>query len=180
MGCYEHALLNESLLAVALTLRGAKIDFLLCDELLPCCQMTKITNVDENSLLRQDHTPRCPACIKNGKDFLAPLGLNILNFSDYLSSGKRKEAAQIAAYIAIDEIPRYAYDGIAVGEHANAGALRFYARGDLEDEKLGNRILRRYLVSALYTTFIMENLLASRQYDIAVFHHGLYVPQGII
>ena len=51
MGCYDHAVLTESLLGVALTLRGAKVDFLLCDEVLPCCQMTKITNVDENLII---------------------------------------------------------------------------------------------------------------------------------
>ena len=180
MGCYEHALLTESLLAVALTLRGAPVDFLLCDELLPCCQMTKVTGVDEEAFLQQDHTPRCPDCIQRGRAFLSPLGLDILNFSDHLDSAKRHEADRIATTIAIEDIPFYKYNGIAVGEHANAGALRFYARGDLEGERFGRQILRRYLKSALYTTFITENLIAARPYEIAVFHHGLYVPQGII
>ena len=180
MACYEHALLTESLLAVALTLRGAKVDFLLCNELLPCCQMTKVTNVVEDAFLDQEHTPRCPACIARGRSFLTPLELDILPFSDYLSQAKRLEADQIAAEIPIEQISQYTYNGIAVGEHANAGALRFYARGDLEGEPHGERLLRRYLRSALYTTFIMESLLASKPYDIAVFHHGLYVPQGII
>ena len=180
MGCYEHALLTESLIAAALTLRGASVDFLLCDELLPCCQMTKVTGVDEMPFLQQDHTPRCPACIQRGQDFLSPLGLDILHFSNYLEPAKRREADRIAAEIAIEDIPYYEYSGIAVGEHANAGALRFYARGDFEGERFGHQVLRRYLKSALYTVFITEKLIAARNYETAVFHHGLYVPQGVI
>ena len=58
MGCYEHAVTVESTLAVALTLRKAKVDILLCDRAIPCCQMTKIFNVSPDDLLSSDDTPR--------------------------------------------------------------------------------------------------------------------------
>src|SRR3990172_4469747 len=41
MGGYQQGALLESALAVALTLRGAKVEILLCDEFLPACQLTK-------------------------------------------------------------------------------------------------------------------------------------------
>ena len=42
LGGYNQGAILESLLSVALTLRGARVDLLLCDEFLPSCQMTKI------------------------------------------------------------------------------------------------------------------------------------------
>jgi hypothetical protein len=77
-------------------------------------------------------------------------------------------------------IPAFEWDGIAVGEHAAAGALRYYARGDLENEPLGEAVLRRYLEAALLSTFAVRQLLLSECYDVAVFHHGIYVPQGLV
>ena len=44
MACYNHARVVERTLAAALTLRGARTDMLLCDRVLPACQMTKIQN----------------------------------------------------------------------------------------------------------------------------------------
>ena len=69
---------------------------------------------------------------------------------------------------------------ISIGEHAYAGALRYYARGDLTSEFFGEQILRRYLKSALLTVFCLDRLLEQNNYDVVCFHHGIYVPQGLI
>ena len=68
----------------------------------------------------------------------------------------------------------------AVGEHALAGALRFYAKGGLEGEPFAAQVLQRYFKAALLTAFALRNLLGNIHFDCAVFHHGIYIPQGII
>jgi hypothetical protein len=180
MGCYEHAAIVESVLAAALTLRGGCVDFLLCDQFLPCCQMTKIYNVEPTILLSQDHTPRCEGCVLKGKMSIGKLGLNIVWLSHLVDTQSANQAREIAASIPIDQIASFEYKGIAVGEHAYAGALRYYARGDLLGENHGEIILRRYLAASLLTAVAVEKLLTTSRYDTAVFHHGIYVPQGVI
>lgn len=180
MGCYEHAVILESTLAKALQLRGADVDFLLCDQALPCCQMTKIYNAKPELLLSQERTPRCNLCHARGKSAFQQLDFNTIWFSSLIHEEDARRAKQISEDIPTEEIGAFAFQGLAVGEHALAGALRFYARGDLEGEVLGEKILRRYLHASLLTAFAVERLLANSNYDVAVFHHGIYVPQGII
>jgi len=180
MGCYQHAVVFEGVLAAALVLRGAEVDFLLCDSALPCCQMTKMANVSSSDLLKTDSTPRCEACQAKGKAEYGGLGLPIRYLGENLSQDEREEVERLSTQTLMQDIPHLEFDGIAVGEHAQAGALRFFGRGDLETEPLAEPILRRYLKAAFLCLFATRNILRKHQYDIAVFHHGIYVPQGII
>ena len=180
MGCYEHAVILESTIAKALQIRGAEVDFLLCDQVLPCCQMTKIYNVKPELLLSQGHTPRCKSCLTKSKSAFAKLDFEIIWFSSLIDEEYACRAKHMSDDIPAGDIGSFTFEGMAVGEHALAGALRFYARGDLVGEEQGEKILRRYLHASLLTAFAMERLLAKAKYDAAVFHHGIYVPQGII
>jgi hypothetical protein len=180
LGCYEHATIVESILAVALTLRRAKVEILLCDQAIPCCQMTKIFNVSPEKLLSLTNTPRCEACIKKGRAAFSPLGLKLIWLSQYLNQDNIDDAQRISAEKPVDQISKFEMNGMAVGEHAMAGALRFFARGDLSSEPFGEKILRRYFLASLLTAYALKALLECRAYDTAVFHHGIYVPQGII
>ena len=71
-------------------------------------------------------------------------------------------------------------NGWKIGQHALAGALRYFARGDLACEPLGDAVARQYAKSAVLTARALDRLLRERQYDVACFNHGIYVPQGII
>ena len=78
------------------------------------------------------------------------------------------------------EIRGFAIDGVPIGEHAMAGALRFFARGDLEAEPKAEAVLRRYFEAALLTYYACHRLLAGGHYKVVVLNHGIYVPQGVI
>ena len=80
----------------------------------------------------------------------------------------------------VGAIEGYVFDGLAVGEHAHAGALRFFATGSLDDEPHGEAMLRRYLESALLTAFATRRLLRAIRFTSAVFTHGIYVPWGVV
>ncbi|MBM4423644.1 MAG: capsule biosynthesis protein [Chloroflexi bacterium] len=181
MGGYPHAAALESVLAVALTLRGAEVDILLCDSFLPACQLTKIgASTMPEQLIAERIQPRCRSCFQSGKETFEPLGLPIYWYSQLVTAEQAKAAEQIAESVSWEEIGNYELDGLAVGEHASAGALRYFARGDLENEPQAEAIARRYLRAALLTVYAVREILNRNAYDAACFHHGIYVPQGLI
>ncbi|MBI5055309.1 MAG: capsule biosynthesis protein [Nitrospirae bacterium] len=172
----------ESVLAVALTLRGASIEILLCDSILPACLSCWVGWYSDQQYF-SEHGPQkdlCRDCFKPAYEMYRSLGTHVHRYSEFLSPGEISEAGRISSSVPFDMIGHYALNGIAVGEHALAGALRFFARGDVNGEPYSERILRRYLKASLLTTYAMNNLLIKHRYECAVFHHGIYVPQGLI
>ncbi|CAN5858958.1 hypothetical protein BH18ACI4_BH18ACI4_02370 [soil metagenome] len=180
LGGYPIGASIESALAVALTLRGARVHVLLCDALLPACQMTKIQNVAPDELIKQYPQPRCPSCVASGKSIFEPLGLPIHWFGKLVGPDEVQGARRVAKTTPTDQIGAFTMSGLAVGEHALAGALRYYARGTLEGEAAGELMLRRYLEAAILSVHAIKRLLQENTYDVACFHHGIYVPQGLI
>ena len=172
----------ESTLAVALTLRGAKVHILLCDELLPACIQAMLHFLPSQSEFAA-HGPQqhlCANCFSPGFEMYKSLGLPLHRYSDFISAEDRQSARSLAAQIPISEIESYELDGLAVGEHALAGALRFFASGNLSAEPDAEPILRRYFEASLITTQVTRHLLDSYPFVASCFHHGIYVPQGLI
>ena len=170
----------ESLLAVALTLRGARVQILLCDEQLPACLRSHITAVpsEEDFVRDGPQGSGCIRCYSSGAAMYATLGLPVRRLGALVTEPERARAGELARTTPTDEIPAFMLDGLAVGEHALAGALRFYARGTL-DAKAGEAVLRRYLEAGLLTAFASRRLLAEG-FDAACFNHGIYIPHGVI
>jgi hypothetical protein len=69
---------------------------------------------------------------------------------------------------------------VAVGEHAIAGALRYFARSDLKGERAAAAVARRYLKAAYVTAFAVRNLFDKYPFRAVCVQQGLYVPQGIV
>ena len=116
--------------------------------------------------------------MQRGRAMFEPLGLKIHFLSDLITDDERAEARRIADTVPAGEIDGYVHEGLNIGEHARAGALRYYTRGDLDGEPNGETVLRRYLEASILSAGAYRRLLAAQAYDVAVFHHGLYVPQG--
>jgi hypothetical protein len=176
---YSNGALLESMLSAALTLRGADVQVLLCGDILGACIITKhpeLQNLNE----KNSKSVRCDACTVLGKLWFGPTGLPIHQYENYLDDDEQKKARALADEIPIDTVKDFIYQDIAVGEHALAGALRYYARGDLSGEPDSEKILRGYIESSLLATFAMENLLTKNHFDVACFHHGIYSPQGLV
>lgn len=180
MGGFNHGAIVESTLAVALTLRGAKVDILLCDKALSACQLIKMPYKPKD-FLASTEMARCQSCHQSGKDLFEPLGLPIHWYNSFLSQHENQEALNTSRRIALTTIDKaQTADGMAIGEHANAGALRYYGRGDFANEPESEGVRRRYFQAGQQTTYILNNLFAQEHYDVVVLNHGLYVPQGII
>lgn len=171
----------ESTLAVALTMRGTDVHLLLCDAVLPACLSCwsdLYPNHEKFSL--EGPGKDCAYCFEPAHTMYESLGLTVHRYSDFLSAQEIDKAGQTASSVAFQDISRYEVDGMAAGEHALAGALRFFAVGMLNGETHGEQILRRYFRASLLTVFVMQNMLKKWDFASAVFHHGIYVPQGLI
>lgn len=174
----------EALLAAALRARGAHVAALLCDKALPACMDCEHrlfpTPSSRRGLVSRGPVELCVSCTSVGRNLYATLDVPIQTYSKHISVAERADARSLAQSLRFDEIRSFTFKGIAVGEHAYAGALRFFARGEISDEPLAEEIVRRYLEASILTTMMMRNLLAAERYDVCVFNHGIYVPQGLI
>jgi hypothetical protein len=108
------------------------------------------------------------------------LDVVVRRYSEFITERQRQTLDSLVETIADNDLEKYVWCGISVGEHAIAGALRFFGRGTLSGEKFGYSIARQYFRAALYTAAVMEKMLSQSKYDVVVFHHGIYVPQGVI
>jgi hypothetical protein len=181
-GGFRPGAIVESTLAAALTLREAKVEILLCDEVLPACiqAMLHFLPSQEEFAAHGPQQHLCRTCYAPGVKMYSSLGLPIHRYSDFLTAEDRESASVLAQRIPLNEIESFCLDGLAVGEHALAGTLRFFASGNLNAEPDAGPILRRYFEASLLTTYATRRLLDSNTFVAACFHHGIYVPQGLI
>lgn len=180
-GGHAPSAIVESTLAVALTLRGARVHLLLCDEALVACQQalsSEFASVGE--FVENGPSRLCQWCFAPANQVYTSIGLPVHKYSDLLTANSQQRASALSEAVALDEISQFELDGLAVGEHALAGALRFYARGSLEKGEYEARVLRQYLKASLQTTFTLQSLLEQETFAAACFNHGIYVPQGLI
>lgn len=180
VGGHAPSAVTESLLGVALTLRGARVKFLLCDRALPACLKAHIDKIPDVGMLERYGLKNavCDGCYRSGRSLFDATGLPTWKYSDGLSEAERRTALALAAQVPREEIGRYCWNGLAVGEHALAGALRFYARGQLEETPAAEMVLRRFFEAALLTGMAVKNLISRERFDAACFNHGIYVPHG--
>lgn len=180
IGSYAHAVTLESALGAALTLRGAEVHVLLCDGALAACAECDASFYPdlEQFVARGPQQDLCRDCLWPAERVYRALGLKVHRLSEWISSEQRAEAAAIARAVPFDAVPMFLHDALAVGEHAYAGALRFFATGSLDDEPQGEAVLRRYLEAAIVTAFATRRLLRAHRFVCATFTHGIYVPWG--
>lgn len=171
----------EAMLAVALTLRGAEVHFLVCDEALPACWISQIDLTEAKEFI--DSGPSrslCDKCFEPGYKVIQSLGLPTHRYSELIASEELRKARDLSSSLSVSELKEYRLNDLVVGEHALAGALRFYARGDLKGEPDGEAVLRRYFNAALLTVFATRRLLNTLSFACVSTLHGIYVPEGLI
>lgn len=179
-----HFALNaiDRMLAIALTLRGARVSLALCDGALTACQMCEYNLFGDEQRFIQFGPARdiCGYCSGPSVQASRKLGLEVDLYGEYLTGEDRREAGDMARSVPAADIRSFLWRDLPVGEHAYAGALRFFARGDLEKEPNSEAVLRRYLEASILMAASFEKLLEQKRPDVILAHHGIYVPQGLI
>lgn len=175
------ATIFNSMLAVALTLRGAQVHILRCDEALPACGASYIDSIQPEELV--DFGPSrslCGTCFHPSYRLFRSFGLPVHRYSDFISSEELQKARDLSSALPIDEIPQYRLDGVGVGEQAVAGAVRYYLRGNFKGEAHGEAVLRRYFNASLLTAFATHRLMQDFSFSCMCAIDGVYVPTGTI
>jgi hypothetical protein len=170
-------------LAVALTLRGVSVHTLLCDRVLPACFRAEKPEVPDPGIFVRYEFNRhrlCQDCPEIGRYTYEPLGLKSHELGQFINDNDKVEAKRIAEEIPFSEIKNYQLGNKNIGEHAYAGALRYFASGNLNKEQDGEMVIRRYFEGALLVAYAMDRLLNENRFEVACFNHGIYSPQGII
>ena len=182
VGLHMPSTILESALAVGLTWRGAEVDALLCDGALPACFACEWDWFPGRASLDRLGPQRhlCPTCIPSGRRPYDQLGLAVHTFGALIEPDEARSVRSLVDGMDTSELDDYECDGVPVGEHARAGALRFLARGDFDGVSDGSAIRRRYLAAAILTVSAVARLLRSSPYDVVVASHGIYVPQGVV
>lgn len=177
---FHHVSLLEATLAIALTLRGVEVDLIQCDAALPACLKVERHSFPEPLQFAAEGMTQtvCDNCKAVGQWHFGMLGLKTWQFSELLTSDDRAEIRATTIGLSIAELSSLVSKGDKVGEQGLAGALRYYARGELPDSPEAGEILEKFVTAALTTSRVYDRLLAQRSYVSAVFHHGIYVPQG--
>ncbi len=172
----------DTFLAVALTMRGANVHFLLCDRFLPACEHCRVSVFPYQKEFAKNGPFKklCESCFPPADRAYRSLGLPLHYYGGLVTDQEREETEEISSSVSYSAIDKYRLDRIAVGEHAKAGALRFYARGTLDDEPFADTVLRRYFKASLLSTYAVQRLLNKHDFHAASFHHGIYVPQGLV
>jgi hypothetical protein len=155
----------ESLVAVALTLRGFDVKILLCDGFLDACQECNIDIISENHLIKWGPQKQlCKSCFDPCLKMVKSLNLKILTYSELYNS-----------------CTKYPNNNNQISnEHALSGALRYYARGELSNSVNSKKVFDKYKSASYKTELIIEKLIELENPTVVVFHHGIYVPQGVI
>ena len=182
IGSHAHAITLESALAAALTFRGAEVHALVCDGAMSACAECEASLYPDIAtfVARGPSADLCRDCAWPAERVYADLGLKVHRYTDWLTPADAAEARRLAAEVPLDAIRAFTLNGLAVGEHAYAGALRFFATGSLDAEPAAEPVLRRYLASALVTTFASRRLMSVVGFTSMVVTHGIYVPWGIM
>ncbi len=182
IGGYAHAVTLESALGAALTFRGADVHVLLCDAALPACAECEASFYPNlTQFVAAGPAPDlCRDCRWPAERVYRTLGFTVHKYSDWITPDDAAAARETARTLPAAEIQAFTLDGVAIGEHAYAGALRFFASGSLDSEPMGDAVLRRYLEGALRTAYVSRRLMRSVGFEAAVFTHGIYVPWGIV
>ena len=180
-GMHGAVITMDSVLGAALTLRGARVRYVLCDGVLQGCLMATYSDALPPKLIAERGLfgALCKACFNRGTNLYRPLGLPVHRLSDFLEPADYAAVEAELGHMSAADMAEWAPGGAPVGEHAQAGALRYFARGELESEPHGEAVLRRYAEGAALAGRAYERLIAQEKPDAAVLHHGIYSPQGI-
>jgi hypothetical protein len=182
LGRFKWEVNFDSTLAIALTLRGAHVHLLVCDRQLPACSPWVRQLMPEAFAPDQDspQATLCDGCIEPSLDVLGPLGVAMHRYSELVPAARVAEIEAETAGWDLARIRGFQLDGVAVGEHAVAGAIRFFACARLEDEPDHAPVLRRYLRAAIMTTLATRELMTRFPFAVTSGSHGIYVPQGLV
>lgn len=168
----------DSLIAREMVRRGHKVTMLLCDGVLDACQDCEYRwAISETDFIRNGPSlNHCGTCKISIKDRLP--GVNYLFYSELLD---QELAVATFKSRTLEDWFSLRDGNIFLGEHIRAGALRFLAKGTInQNSRFERQVVDRYGAAAIKTLEVARSLASKNMFDRVILHHGIYVPQGVL
>jgi hypothetical protein len=176
----------DSIVAMALRVRGANPLFIACDQGLPACEWNAFGNFEPPpgpfSPGGGHWTSRhgCRSCMVKLAESHDVTGLERVSLRDFARPGDVEQARALADPVAMADVRSFVHRDVKVGEYAYAGLLRSLMRGvPLEDERT-LFIARRFLASAILLVERGDLLFDSVQPERFVAGDGVYLTGGVL
>jgi hypothetical protein len=160
----------DVVLAHALRLHGARVDVLLCDQLMPACDHR---NIDT------DTPAECMMCQHNVQTLFSAAELPVHYLSTFLDGTFLSDLEDQVAALPRKALLHVEHLGVQVGQIAYTSTLRYFLRGRLLEDEHWSK-LREFLVTAIFMAEISRNLIEQLQPDALVISHGIYVTWGVL
>lgn len=182
IGSHMNANIVDSVLSVALNLRGAEVHVLLCDGALPACFKCEIGLIRPGNFVEGGiKSYFCKGCTDSAEEMYRSLGIKVHKYSDFISEGMRVRVKNSLGEIkTLSDIGAFQFQGMPIGDHAKSGALRYFASSNLEGCEKGFQVALKYLEAALLTYFVSDALMKQEKYQVMSCLHGIYIPHGIL
>jgi hypothetical protein len=171
----------DSVMGMALRMRGAEPLALICNRALPACEFNYLGNHDPDPGKYGSARMMCNSCVASLESVYQQLEWPIVRFSDYLKPEDKAAFQALVSESTLEECVAYTYRDIKVGEQARASTLRSMLRGTLDpdnEEHLWR--LRRYLLAAIYVAELSYRLLKDVKPTGVIMPHGVYVTHGTL
>lgn len=158
--------------------------FLLCDKFLPACQLDIYTFDKKNPywlLNNFKKTMNCALCYKPARNILSKIG-KVFLLSEFYNPNELDDVYDLkyrSENINIKNLKNTKYRGVAVGEHAYAGTLRYLTVGELSNSDNDKEIFLKFFNASIIFTNSLINLLKKNNIDTIICNHGIYVPHGL-
>ena len=176
----------ETIIAKSLQLRGSHVSALVCNAALPACTWNRYGNhqlpVDEfgPKMYKKTQMNRCNKCRNELHGLFPPIGIEQVQLSELMKYNDLEHATTIVNNLKYDEYDDFKYKEVNIGEHARSTVLRVLLRGTLEEDDLTKWTYRRYMISAIMLTDLLERVFEIDKPTHVVAVHGIYLEHGVI
>ena len=158
----------ECSLAAALRLRGHVVDGILCDGLLPLCEMA----------LGPTERPPCGVCVGWLARYEEAFGFRFSRLTDFVSKEDKDFAERRVAEVSNARLSTLVFEDVDVGRLVRRELQRYY-RGFVF-EPADDPAYRPWLVSAVLLVRLASRLLARNHPDIVVTANGRTLPSACL
>jgi len=168
------AMINS--VGLALALRGAEVETVLCDGPRDICQgATLDTGITDEAIGRWREN--CPGCYLRAKFEARSFLLKTCAVGDLVSPEAVVRSRKLADGMPLDELFDFEYRGVQVGRHAKAEVIRHYVDKVAEKDWREN-IIRECFFTALVITDAARVKIDSFKPDAVYMVHAQYAPWG--
>jgi hypothetical protein len=158
----------ETVIALGLRLRGARVDFFTCGGVLPACGMGQLER------------PPCISCYHYLLGFIQPFGFPMKVAPRIDTNSEVQNVLKSIETTSWQDVYNYKYNGLNLGQIVLTMVRWYLRRGNLIEDEQTLRVYHTFLKSCVLITEICQSLLSKNTYDVIFCLNGEFFAEAII